>query len=124
MISVVQTYWLRGCPSSRYIGQALNKHTYKHKTFVSHLYNVGPTFKTLGRRCTNVIQMFCVCWASMTVGYFPKISLRAVNVRMDVKDKSQRVNSIRFWHDGALTIQTEYKINVLTCKDKMHYMLT
>ena len=26
------------------------------------LYNVGPTSKTLGRRCTNVIQMFCVCW--------------------------------------------------------------
>ena len=27
-----------------------------------HLYNVGPTSKTLVRRCTNVIQMFCVCW--------------------------------------------------------------
>ena len=25
-----------------------------------HLYNVGPTSKTLGRRCINVIQMFCV----------------------------------------------------------------
>ena len=34
----------------------------KHKTFVWHLYNVGPTSKTLGRRCINVIQMFCVCW--------------------------------------------------------------
>ena len=34
----------------------------KHKTFVLHLCNVGPTSKTLGRRCTNVIQMFCVCW--------------------------------------------------------------
>ena len=34
----------------------------KHKTFVKHLYNVGPTSKTLGRRCINVIQMFCVCW--------------------------------------------------------------
>ena len=34
----------------------------KHKTFVLHLYNVGPTSKTLGRRCINVIQMFCVCW--------------------------------------------------------------
>ena len=31
----------------------------KHKTFV---YNVGPTHKTLGRRCTNVIQMLCVSW--------------------------------------------------------------
>ena len=29
------------------------------------LYNVGPTSKTLGRRCINVIglQAFCVCWA-------------------------------------------------------------
>ena len=36
----------------------------KHKTFVKHLYNVGPTSKMLGRRCTNVIQMFCVCWGA------------------------------------------------------------
>ena len=34
----------------------------KHETFLKHLYNVGPTSKTLGRRCANVIQMFCVCW--------------------------------------------------------------
>ena len=34
----------------------------KHKTFVEHLYNVGATSQTLGRRCTNVVQMFCVCW--------------------------------------------------------------
>ena len=27
------------------------------------LCNVGPTSKMLGRRCINVIQMFCVCWA-------------------------------------------------------------
>ena len=33
----------------------------KHKTFVEHLYNVGPTSKTLGQHRTNVIQMFCVC---------------------------------------------------------------
>ena len=31
----------------------------EHWTFVWHLYNVGPTSKTLGRRCTNGIQMFC-----------------------------------------------------------------
>ena len=35
----------------------------KHKTFVYHLYNNGSTSQTLGRRCINVIQMFCVCWA-------------------------------------------------------------
>ena len=40
----------------------------KHK----HLYNVGPASKTLGRRCTNVIRMFCVCWDVMTVAYHPK----------------------------------------------------
>ena len=38
----------------------------KHKTFVWHLYNIGPTSKTLDRHCTNVIQMFCVCWALST----------------------------------------------------------
>ena len=32
---------------------------YIHKTFVYHLCNAGPTSKTLGRRCTNVIQIFC-----------------------------------------------------------------
>ena len=31
-----------------------------------HLYNVGPTSSTLGRRCINVIQMFCVCWVADT----------------------------------------------------------
>ena len=30
--------------------------------FVYHLYNDGPTSKTLGRRCINVIQMLCVYW--------------------------------------------------------------
>ena len=30
------------------------------QTFVYHLYNFGPMSKTLGRRCINVIQMFCV----------------------------------------------------------------
>ena len=27
------------------------------------LYNARPTSKTLGRRCVNVRQMGCVCWA-------------------------------------------------------------
>ena len=26
------------------------------------LYHVGPTSKTLGRRCTHVVQLFCICW--------------------------------------------------------------
>ena len=33
----------------------------KHKTFVQHLYNIGPTSSTLVQLCTNVIQMFCDC---------------------------------------------------------------
>ena len=37
----------------------------KHKTFVYHLYNDGRTSKTLGRRCTNGIQMFCVRWVEI-----------------------------------------------------------
>ena len=35
----------------------------EHKNICMTLYNVGPTSKTLGRRCINVIQMCCVCWA-------------------------------------------------------------
>ena len=34
----------------------------KHKTFVLYLYNAGPMWKMLDRRCINVIQMFCVYW--------------------------------------------------------------
>ena len=34
----------------------------KHKTFLYHLYNVGPTSSTLVRHCINVIQKFCASW--------------------------------------------------------------
>ena len=34
----------------------------KHKTFLLHLYNVDQRRRGLGRRCTNVIKMFRVCW--------------------------------------------------------------
>ena len=37
----------------------------KHKTFAQHLYNGRPMSNTLSRRCTNVIQMFCVYWDVM-----------------------------------------------------------
>ena len=33
----------------------------KQKTIGLNLYNVGPTIKTLGRRCINVLQMFFIC---------------------------------------------------------------
>ena len=28
---------------------------------------VGPTSKTLCRRCINVIRMFCVCWVYFAI---------------------------------------------------------
>ena len=31
-------------------------------SLTQHLYNVDPTYSTFVQHCTNVIQMFCVCW--------------------------------------------------------------
>ena len=31
---------------------------------------MGPTAKTLGRRCKNAVQMFCVCWVIAMVGLY------------------------------------------------------
>ena len=53
----------------------------KHKTFVSHLYNVGPTSKTLGRRCTNGIQMFCVYWLVALSALFEYIFYKSTTTR-------------------------------------------
>ena len=41
------------------IGPALRQPS-KHKTFVHHFYNVGPTSSTLVQHCINVIQMFYI----------------------------------------------------------------
>ena len=38
----------------------------KTKENVQHPYNVGPTSKTLGRRCTYVTRMSCVRWERPT----------------------------------------------------------
>ena len=35
------------------------------KTFVQHLYNVGPKSWTLVQHCINVMQMFCVYWVDL-----------------------------------------------------------
>ena len=35
----------------------------KHKAFVQHLYNVGPTSPPLVQHCINAMQLFCVHWA-------------------------------------------------------------
>ena len=42
------------------LGSCWGLYPSKHKTFVSHLYNVGPTSSTLVQHRTNVIQMLCV----------------------------------------------------------------
>ena len=41
-----------------------SRHPSQRKTFIWHLYNVGPTSKTLGRCCINVMQIFCVSWVA------------------------------------------------------------
>ena len=58
-------------------------------TFV-HLYNVGPTSSVLGRRCTNSIQMLCVCWAVKWEHHIDE---------PDIEPKRQNVTStdVRFW---------------------------
>ena len=41
---------------------ATERYAQQTQTICIKFDNVGPTLKTLGRRCINVIQMFCVCW--------------------------------------------------------------
>ena len=40
----------------------MGKYPRKHKVFVYHLYNVGPTSSTLVQHRINFIQMLCVGW--------------------------------------------------------------
>ena len=47
--------------------QILDIITQQHKTFLQHLYNVGPTSSTLVQHCTNAIKMFCVYWIAFFV---------------------------------------------------------
>ena len=51
-------------PGNVYIGILCVSAPSQHKTFVKHLYNVGPTSSTLVQHCINVIQMFWTCWVS------------------------------------------------------------
>ena len=45
-------------------------------------YGVGSTSKTLGRRCTAVIQMFCVCWEDIDAIIITSLYLEAVTSRL------------------------------------------
>ena len=74
--------------------------TSKHKTFVKHSCNVGPTSSMLVHHCTNIIQMFCVYWVGF---YSDKIVDHGSHYR---------------------TVQTDQHITVLLCKAKRQYLLT
>ena len=39
----------------------------KHTTFIEHLYNAGPTSKTLDQHCINVVQIFVFVWVLWSV---------------------------------------------------------
>ena len=63
--------WLLACKQTDCITAGMlklldPKHVLTCPVNTKHLYafcNVGPTLKMLGRRCINVLQMSCVCWA-------------------------------------------------------------
>ena len=71
----------------------VHKQPSKNKTSVWHLYNVGPTSKTLGQHCTNVIQMLCVCWVNTPI---------ALSLECCINESSPR--KVRYswgrWPDG------------------------
>ena len=60
MAAIMVTWW--STEDVRLMLMVSTRRIWPHKTFLKHLYNVCPTSKTLGWRCTNVIKMFCVCW--------------------------------------------------------------
>ena len=67
----------------------------KQICIILYLYNVGPTSKTLGRRCTNIIQLFCVCWDDPLNNYFTfsdiKILFHILVFRYAAKDRMTHV---------------------------------
>ena len=71
----------------------------KHNIFIWHLYNVGPTSKTLGRRCTNVIQICCVCWVTVKIDTNNNANLSCKNIT----DGWNSEISLLFWGFQRLT---------------------
>ena len=54
----VQKFW-----SNSKTNMAVNEKKMKRISVnTKHLYDIRTTSSTLVRRCTSVIQMFCVCW--------------------------------------------------------------
>ena len=49
----------------------------KHKTYVQHLHNAGPTSKTLGRRRTNATQLLRVCFDVLYMVYLHNVPYHA-----------------------------------------------
>ena len=52
-------------------------------------YNVGPTVLTLVQHCTNVVQMFCVCWDVFSLWY--------LSPPIQSTSKSLAVNQMLSW---------------------------
>ena len=80
-------------------GQDVDVQPSKHKTFLNHLYNVGPTSLTLVQHCTNVIQMFCVYWE------------RIFEISSPVSTKVGK----RFWRAGTQLLITTLQILARHC---------
>ena len=84
----------------------------KHKTFVQHLYNVGPTSSTLVHHCTNITQMFCVCWVSRSTTFIRS----PINIE---PESMPTVDSLLKWlmnilHDWPLETLSVYTSSVCT----------
>ena len=69
-----------------------------YKKICITIYNVGLTSKRLSRRCTNVIQMFCVCWVCILLHDYFDVFL-CFKLRMNNIPKSLLVmcTSIYMW---------------------------
>ena len=59
---IALSFWIYQTHPQNQLVRFLLRYPSKHKTFVYHLYNVGPTSSTLVQHCINVIQICCVCW--------------------------------------------------------------
>ena len=90
----------------------------KHKTFVKHLYNVGPTSSTSVQHCTNVIQMFCIYWVSHVLArLYSRVGLTEIFIsRIDSGVESEGLNHCLYWEMSRLKI--------LPSQDKRQYLPT
>ena len=62
--------------------------------FQSDLYNVGPTSTTLGRRCINIIQMFCVCCLIEILSVFMSYEFIIIHWKIEFVLEFSRIRNI------------------------------